>query len=135
MSFVYLSEMNGFMLPISSEKMAAYCASAQKRYQQQQERLRDRQRLGLAVAQEAAEILKQEFNAEKVVLFGSMLSFERIHERSDVDLAVWGLEPQQYYRAVGKLQGLHRDMPVDLIEAESASPRLLREIAASEAVL
>jgi uncharacterized protein len=123
------------MVPIATEKMAAYRASARKRQEQRQAKLRDRHQLGSAIAQEAAEILKQEFNAEKVVLFGSMLSFDRIHERSDVDLAVWGLAPQDYYRAVGKLQGLHPDMPVDLIEAESAPERLLGEIAASEAIL
>jgi len=82
----------------------------------------------MTVAQQATELLKQEFRVEKVVLFGSMRSPDRVHERSDVDLAVWGLNPKHYYRAVGQLQGLHPDLSVDLVEAETASPHMLRQI-------
>ncbi|MDX2216703.1 MAG: nucleotidyltransferase domain-containing protein [Oculatellaceae cyanobacterium bins.114] len=123
------------MLPISSEQMAAYRASALKRYQDQQEHLRDRHQLGLAVARQAADLLKQNFKARKVVLFGSMLSFDLIHERSDVDLAVWGLAPQDYYRAVGCLLALQPGILIDLVEVESAPTRLLTEIEASGLVL
>jgi predicted nucleotidyltransferase len=64
-----------------------------------------------------------------------MRSVEQMHERSDLDLAVWGLNPRDYYRAVGQLQGLHPEIAVDLIEAESAPPRLLREIEATGVTL
>jgi predicted nucleotidyltransferase len=73
-------------------------------------------------------LLKQDFQVEKVVLFGSMRALDRIHDRSDVDLAVWGLNPQAYFRAVGQLLALHPDISVDLIEVETAPPRLLQEI-------
>jgi predicted nucleotidyltransferase len=84
--------------------------------------------MGLAVAGQACELLKREFNAAKVVLFGSMVVPEKIHERSDVDLAVWGLNSRDYYRAVGRLLALNPDIAVDLVEAEFASPQLLKEI-------
>lgn len=57
-----------------------------------------------------------------------MRALDRIHDRSDVDLAVWGLNPQAYFRAVGQLLALHPDISVDLIEVETAPPRLLQEI-------
>jgi len=113
---------------ITKEQMAVYRASAQQRQRQQLEHLRQRHQLGMTVAQQATELLKQEFRVEKVVLFGSMRSPDRVHERSDVDLAVWGLNPKHYYRAVGQLQGLHPDLSVDLVEAETASPHMLRQI-------
>jgi predicted nucleotidyltransferase len=112
----------------TDEQMAVYRASAQKRQQQKRDRLHQRQQLGLAVAQQASELLKQDFQVEKVVLFGSMRALDRIHDRSDVDLAVWGLNPQDYFRAVGQLLALHPDISVDLVEVETAPPRLLQEI-------
>ncbi len=115
----------------SEEQMAVYRASAQRRRQEKRDRLHHRQQLGLEIAQQASALLKQGFHAQKVILFGSMRSPDSVHDRSDVDLAVWGLNPKDYFRAVGQLQGLHPDISVDLIEAESASPRLLGEIDAT----
>lgn len=115
-------------MPWTEEQMAAYRASAQRRQQQKRDRCHQRHQLGLAVAQQASELLQREFGAAKVVLFGSMRSGDRVHERADVDLAVWGLNPQDYFRAVGQLLALHPDMPVDLAEWETASPRLHQEI-------
>lgn len=108
--------------------MTAYRASAQKRQQQRRDALHDRHQLGLAVARRATALLKQDFKVETVVLFGSMLSFAHIHARSDVDLAVWGLDPQAYYRAVGCLLALEPRIQIDLVEAELASSRILSAI-------
>jgi len=115
----------------SDEQMAMYRASAQQRWQDKRDRLYHRQQLGLAVARQASDLLKQRFHVQKVMLFGSMCSPDSVHERSDVDLAVWGLNPREYFRAVGQLQALHPNISVDLVEVESAAPRLLREIEAS----
>jgi len=115
----------------TAAEMAIYRASARKREQQRRDRLYQRYQLGLAVAQQAARQLRQDFHAERVVLFGSMRSPAKVHERSDVDLAVWGLDPRAYFRAVGQLLAIDPDMPIDLIEAESAPPRILAEIAAT----
>ncbi|NJL44702.1 MAG: nucleotidyltransferase domain-containing protein, partial [Leptolyngbyaceae cyanobacterium SM2_3_12] len=75
---------------ISEEQMAVYRASAQQRQRQERDRMARRHQLGLAVACQASKLLKQEFGATKVVLFGSMRTAEKVHSRSDVDLAVWG---------------------------------------------
>ncbi|NCJ06389.1 nucleotidyltransferase domain-containing protein [Synechococcales cyanobacterium C] len=111
--------------------MAIYRASAQNRQQRYQNRLRHRQQLGLKVAHQASDLLKRDFNAQRVVLFGSMRSPNQVHERSDVDLAVWGLNPRDYFRAVGQLQGLHPEIAVDLVEVETAPSRLGEAIAAT----
>ncbi len=113
---------------IPPERMAVYQASARKREEQRRDRLYQRHHLGLAIASKGSELLKRDFAAKRVVLFGSMLSADRVHERSDVDLAVWGLPPEDYYRAVGQLLALEPEISVDLIEAELAPPRILQEI-------
>lgn len=112
----------------TADKMAAYRAAARQRQQQRSDHQHQRHQLGLTVAQQAADLLKHEFGVKKVVLFGSMLTPATIHERSDVDLAVWGLNPKDYYQAVGQLLALNPNLSVDLVEAESASPRLLQAI-------
>lgn len=105
------------------------------RHQQKQARLQERQRLGWAIAQEASHLLKSAFGATQVMLFGSMRHLDKIHDRSDVDLAVWGINPRHYFRAVSQLQGLHPNIAVDLVEAKSAPPRLLQTIEETGAVL
>jgi predicted nucleotidyltransferase len=59
-----------------------------------------------------------------VLLFGSLLAPRRFHERSDVDLAVMGLDEQVYLRALARLLDLDPSIPVDLIELEHAGPGL-----------
>jgi len=46
----------------------------------------------------------------------------------DINLAVWGLNPKDYFRAVGQSLALHPDIPINLIETESAPTRLIQEI-------
>lgn len=58
-----------------------------------------RQRTGIAIAHKAAKILKEQFHATRVVLFGSLLSPEDMYERSDIDIAVWGLADDQLFTA------------------------------------
>jgi uncharacterized protein len=81
---------------------------------------------GLKAATEAAQMLRREFGATRVVLFGSMLN-QNIHENSDIDLAVWGLPESDYFKAVGKLQGLGK-FQFDLIEPQNASPYIVDAI-------
>ena len=49
------------------------------------------QKIGIAIAHKAAKMLKEQFHATRVVLLGSMLSPKDMYERSDIDMAVWGL--------------------------------------------
>ncbi|MDB9525098.1 nucleotidyltransferase domain-containing protein [Oscillatoria sp. CS-180] len=122
------------MLPIPPEKMAEYRAAAKRRHQDKRDRLKVRYQLAQQVAQQAAEMLKQDFQADRVVLFGSMLSDEFVHERSDIDLVAWGINPSEYYRAVGRLQGLDSRFAIDLIEGEAIPPRLVSAIEAGRAL-
>ncbi|KAA3664800.1 MAG: nucleotidyltransferase domain-containing protein [Chloroflexi bacterium] len=81
------------------------------------------------VAEQGAALLKSEFGAERVAVFGSLLAPNLFHHRSDVDLAVWGLPEDDYFRAVGRLQSLDGQISVDLVVVEMASPRLQKKIA------
>jgi predicted nucleotidyltransferase len=114
--------------PISPEQMAIYRSTARQRQQQYEVELAERHRRAWEVAQQAGQLLKADFQAQKVAVFGSILTPGRFHERSDVDLAVWGLAEPRYYRAVSRLLDLDPIISVDLVEAEFASPGLMRVI-------
>jgi predicted nucleotidyltransferase len=63
----------------------------------------------------AVEILKS-FGCTEIYLFGS-LTRERLHQATDLDLAVRGCPPDQFFRAYGKLM-MELDHPVDLVDLE-----------------
>jgi transposase len=68
--------------------MQGYIATALRRQQQQQTHVQQRRKQGLALAHQAASILRQGFGVSRVVLFGSALSPTAFHETSDLDIAV-----------------------------------------------
>ena len=111
------------MRPLSTAELALFRQTAQRRNLEVQAHLA--QRLGLAkrVAAEAADLLKHEFRATQVVLFGSLMHPERFHPSSDIDLAVAGLPPLDYFVAVAKLQDLSV-FKVDLVRLERCPPGL-----------
>ena len=109
-------------------KMQGYIATARLQHQHEQATLQQRRSQVLAIAQTAAHILRQEFGASQVVVFGSVLDETRFHATSDLDLAVWGLPPASYIKALARLMTLS-DCSIDLVEAETASPPALAGIA------
>lgn len=84
------------------------------------------------VAHEIALELIRRFGATKVVAFGSLARGD-FGTRSDIDLAVWGIPPAAYYRAVAFASGYSSSWKVDLIDAEDC-PASLREVILREGV-
>lgn len=79
------------------------------------------------VASTLAAQLKIRFGASKVMLFGSLARGD-FHAGSDIDLAVWGVPPVDYFRAVAFASGFSVVFTVDLIDAEDCSESLLQHI-------
>jgi predicted nucleotidyltransferase len=123
------------MIMIEPAKLAHYRATAQKRQQLAEQRLRERLTRANVVAQQAAAFLRQFYGVERIALFGSVAQPQRFHARSDIDLAVWGLDERCYYRAVGELQALTPEFAIDLIRGEEASLWLVQTIEAEEVLL
>lgn len=88
---------------------------------------RRRAEQALGVARKAAAVLRQEFGAERVWLFGS-LARGTFDAASDIDLAVDGIEEKAFLRALGRLISLHPDFSVDLVDIREARPGLRRAI-------
>ena len=103
---------------ISSSDMEIYRQSARKSQQAVQESRRIRHEHAWDVARRAASLLRELFAASRVVVFGSLLRPEVFDERSDVDLAVWGVTDEKYLRAVAAVTALDNEISVDLIQME-----------------
>ncbi len=84
------------------------------------------------VAHAIAQELIRRFGAKKVVTFGSLARGD-FGRRSDIDLAVWGISPDDYYRAVALASGFSSSWKVNLVDAEDC-PDSLREVILREGV-
>ena len=111
-------------LQISEDKMAEYRAGYKKRQKAAQLALDVRFNLAWAIAQQGANLLRTQFLAEKVVVFGSLGQRDLFHDRSDIDLAVWGLSEDVYLQSLGVLTDLTTDFTIDLVRFEAAPDRL-----------
>ena len=82
----------------------------------------------LVQARNAARALKVEHDARRVVLFGSLAHQAWFHAGSDVDVAVEGLPPAEYWAAWRLVERYFPERRVDLVEYETASESLRRAI-------
>jgi uncharacterized protein len=111
---------------LSTDQMQQYVVAARERQRRRSLKLKQRRADGLTIARQAAQILKSEFQAVRVVVFGSLIH-QTFHETSDIDLAVWGLPERCYFQAVGRLLALSH-FAMDLVEVQFASPEILAAI-------
>lgn len=118
-------------MDITPDQLERYRRSAREREDAQNRRLAARRERAWELAHLAAALLKQEFGATRVVLFGSLLHSDLFHVHSDIDLVVWDV--QHYYRAVAHLLDLDPEINFDLVPAEDAKPAIL-ELAEKEGV-
>ena len=93
-----------------------------------------RQESAKVTAEALARILKERFNASKVMLFGSATRAD-FSPWSDIDLAVWGISSSDYYKAVAYASGYSSVFKVDLVDAEDCSQTLLQHITQNGIVL
>ena len=115
-------------LDIPPEKMAEYREGARRREAARQAKLDERFQLAWEIARQGAEILRDQFQAEKVVVFGSLTDRSRFHERSDIDLAAWGIPEMAYLRALGAVMDLSSELLVDLVRVEEAFNHIRKRI-------
>lgn len=80
----------------------------------------------MSISEEMSELLEEgaailrEAGAREVYVFGSVAS-GRIHEGSDVDLAVSGLPPEVFYATMARLSTIF-ETSVDLVDLDEVNP-------------
>ena len=113
---------------LTHEELSRSVRIWRKRIRERRQRMETRRAHAWRVAHQGAELLKREFGAQRVMVFGSLCHPDLFYERSDVDLVVWGMDERQYLRAVGRLLDLDSEFSVDLVEFDHACPPLRQVI-------
>ena len=91
---------NGIMnTAITPATMARYRATFRAREAARAASVAERLRTARAAASAAATVLKRDFGATRVLLFGSAARGQGFHDRSDIDLAVEGVQIDQFWTA------------------------------------
>ncbi|WP_263840117.1 nucleotidyltransferase family protein [Salinibacter sp.] len=109
--------------PLASYRDTMRRRGAQARREQERRRRRARK-----TARQVAEYLRHAYGAARVVLFGSMAGDEvPLGPRSDIDLAVRGLDKEDYFEAVARVQDEAAPFRVDLVRLEQC-PASLRDV-------
>ena len=114
---------------IAPEAMARYRRTALAREGAHRLETEVRRQAAWTVALRAARLLRQDFGAKRVVVFGSLAHDAWFGLHSDIDLAVEGIPPEIFWRAWGALDRLDAAVDIDLVAIESAPERLRDEIA------
>lgn len=83
----------------------------------------------LAAAEACAALLKERFDARRVIPFGSLVGKGPWHESSDLDLAVEGLSPRALWEAERQLEAIVPAwLEVDLVPLERVYPQVRARI-------
>ena len=85
-------------------------------------------------AHRIATMLYDDFGATKVAVFGSLAEQESFSKWSDIDIAVWGIPNDKYFRASSIASDISGLFKVDLVDFES-SKGLFRERIQSQLIL
>ena len=112
----------------TKQEIIAEILAARENREQLLLEMKQRQKEGLDVAKKCANFLKEKYGVTKVVLFGSLLNYEKMTPHSDIDLAVWGLPEKDYFKAVGFLLEITDDFSIDLVEIQNVRPYILPAI-------
>lgn len=109
---------------LSDEQVAMYRATAKRRRELDRPAEQERRKVGWAAARKAAELLRTQYNATRVIVFGSLVHDGRFTRWSDVDIAAWGLAEPDWLKALGAIMELKAGIEVNLIDIETSAPSL-----------
>jgi predicted nucleotidyltransferase len=88
-----------------------------------------RKEQALEAAEACIRLLKERFGVQRVILFGSVAGQGTWHGRSDIDLAVEGLAPEEFFPAYSACRDLlPRGLELDLVPLEDAYPEMRARI-------
>ncbi len=115
---------------LSTEELRAYRPLQALEAFQKDPTVAERRERAWEVARTAADLLKTGYGATRVVVFGSLAQKTPFTPWSDIDLAVWGIDPEQYYSAVGAAMdmGLDSGIKVDLVDPQNCSKEFQADI-------
>lgn len=120
-------------MELTPEAIRIYRENAQKRWEQssaERDRLTEQAWIS---ARHAVQILKKQFKVTRVAVFGSLIHPGGFTRWSDIDLAAWGISPEDTFRAIGAMMDLDEPFEINLVDVNTARP-LIKKIIEGEGV-
>ncbi len=75
-------------------------------------------------ARKAAHILKERYGVDRVRVFGSLIRENMFHPGSDIDLAVEGLKPVDYWEALTSVMFLDDQLSIEVVDPATCRPEI-----------
>ncbi len=113
---------------LSSDELKEYRSTAEERQRKRIVKIKPRILQAWEVARQAARLLRDQYHATRVVVFGSLAREASFHEWSDIDLAVWGLSPEQTLQAMGAVMDLSPRFEINLVDINTCPESLVEVI-------
>jgi len=120
--------MTALDLPPKSLKKYRPLEAIRRRRVEQATEIANRRRRAVTAARKAAKLLKNEYGATEVILFGSLARRVGFTRWSDVDLASRGIPSENYYKAMETVLYMSGEFKIDLVELETCPPALRQSI-------
>ncbi len=79
-------------------------------------------------------VLREQFGATHIKVFGSLTNKQRYTRRSDIDIAVWGVLPERLSEAIEVLNELSQDIKVDLVDPQYCRSETLKKTIEEEGI-
>jgi predicted nucleotidyltransferase len=115
-------------MDIPPDQLEQYRQTARERENARVSAARERMEKAWTLAREAAKLLREQYQAQRVVVFGSLLHETRFTQWSDVDIAAWGIPFGQTFRAIGAVMDLDSSVAVNLVDVDTCVLSLLEAI-------
>lgn len=117
-------------LDLSPEELKKYrpLDAIKKRRAKFSAEITGRRRRAMIAAHKAAKLLKSEFDASEVILFGSLARRGSFSLYSDIDLAVRGIAPEKFFAASAAIERVDVNFQIDLVDLETCPAALLQKI-------
>jgi predicted nucleotidyltransferase len=109
---------------LTPEEVAGYRSAAQHKLKRSRKSAVMETR-AWEVARRAALLLRDRFGATRVMVFGSLVHTGCFTSCSDVDIAAWGIRPEDTFRAIGMVMALDGNIEVNLVDVRTCSASLL----------
>jgi len=114
-------------MTLSTSQYATYLKTARRRTRATT-RYAQRREQAWEVARRAAAFIKERYPKARVRAFGSLLYPDSFTEKSDIDLAIEGIEWRDYLRIWGEIDKREKDFAIDLFDIGIVSKKLREHI-------
>jgi uncharacterized protein len=82
----------------------------------------------LDISRKIAQMLKEKYGAEHVVLFGSLAHSAWFTPRSDIDLYTEGIPVREFFKAEAAAQEMSQGFKVDLVDPQDCPQEMILKI-------